>query len=37
MKVYGLQNELTFCFLRDFAQLITSSLKPNEEKNKVFL
>lgn len=37
IKIYGPQNYLTTCFLIDFAQLITLSLKPSEEKTTAFL
>lgn len=37
IKIYGLKKFLTFCFPRDFAQQITSSLKPIEEKYTAFL
>jgi len=36
IKIYGLQNYLT-CFLRDFAQLIISGLKPNEKTHSISL
>lgn len=36
IEIFSPQIYLTFCFLRNFAELMTSRLKPNEEKTQRF-